>query len=61
MNLPLAERPAPPVAPALPAPKVKVCVCGHERVAHRHYRKGTDCGLCACSRYAKRRRIFRWR
>lgn len=23
-----------------------VCLCGHVREAHEHYRKGTDCPLC---------------
>jgi hypothetical protein len=28
-----------------------VCRCGHGRRAHVHYRKGTDCALCACPRF----------
>lgn len=27
------------------------CRCGHEERAHEHYRRGTDCGLCACRRF----------
>jgi hypothetical protein len=27
------------------------CRCGHDRPAHEHYRRGTDCGLCRCNRY----------
>ncbi|SDT19158.1 hypothetical protein SAMN04488543_3261 [Friedmanniella luteola] len=23
------------------------CVCGHPGAAHEHYRRGTDCALCA--------------
>jgi hypothetical protein len=23
-----------------------VCVCGHAREAHEHYRRGTDCATC---------------
>jgi hypothetical protein len=23
------------------------CVCGHSAEAHEHYRRGTDCSLCA--------------
>lgn len=34
------------------------CECGHDRLAHQHYRSGTDCSGCACERYAKRRRII---
>ncbi len=24
-----------------------MCRCGHQRVAHEHFRAGTDCSLCA--------------
>lgn len=28
------------------------CQCGHERTAHKHYRKGSDCALCGeCPQY----------
>lgn len=30
------------------------CQCGHEREAHEHYRKGTECSLCdirTCSEF----------
>ncbi|MEU2349050.1 hypothetical protein [Modestobacter sp. NPDC049651] len=37
---------------------VTVCACGHERVAHQHYRRGTDCALCSCARYRRRFRLF---
>jgi hypothetical protein len=38
---------APPVAPVAP-PKaiVEPCLCGHAREAHKHFRRGTDCGAC---------------
>lgn len=29
------------------------CRCGHPRLWHLHYRKGTDCSFCYCWR-------FRW-
>jgi hypothetical protein len=29
------------------AAPVVVCKCGHARSAHRHYRSGSDCALCA--------------
>jgi hypothetical protein len=32
----------------------RICVCGHPRSAHEHYRRGTDCSLCpagGCSRF----------
>jgi hypothetical protein len=31
-----------------------LCVCGHAREAHEHYRRGSDCSLCgaaACRRF----------
>ncbi|HEV2376407.1 MAG TPA: hypothetical protein VGS19_30080 [Streptosporangiaceae bacterium] len=28
-----------------------LCACGHDRDAHRHFRPGSDCGLCTCSRW----------
>ncbi len=28
--------------------------CGHGEQAHLHYRRGTDCALCACGRYRGR-------
>jgi hypothetical protein len=27
------------------------CSCGHATAAHEHYRRGTDCALCACDRF----------
>jgi hypothetical protein len=32
----------------------EVCVCGHARSAHQHFRFGTECALCStgdCKRY----------
>ncbi|MGD3261515.1 hypothetical protein QT366_22665, partial [Xanthomonas citri pv. citri] len=31
------------------------CVCGHPRDAHEHYRPGTDCALCDCPKFRKKR------
>ncbi|MBT2501644.1 hypothetical protein [Curtobacterium sp. ISL-83] len=31
------------------------CVCGHEQAAHEHYRPGSDCALCDCPKYRRRR------
>jgi MFS family permease len=28
------------------------CGCGHERLAHEHYRKGSACALCLCAGFA---------
>ena len=28
--------------------------CSHGEQAHLHYRRGTDCALCACGRYRGR-------
>lgn len=27
------------------------CSCSHGRTAHDHHRQGSDCALCACTRY----------
>jgi len=32
----------------------KTCGCGHSMEAHAHYRRGTDCALCGCPRFANR-------
>jgi len=29
----------------------QLCRCGHTRAEHEHYRHGTDCGHCDCSRF----------
>jgi hypothetical protein len=29
----------------------KTCSCGHTKLAHSHYRRGTDCAQCSCSRF----------
>lgn len=31
------------------------CVCGHPQDAHEHYRAGSDCALCDCPRFRRRR------
>jgi hypothetical protein len=31
--------------------QTRFCACGHDRQAHRHYRRGTDCALCDCQRW----------
>lgn len=33
--------------------RTKLCTCGHEKAAHQHYRRGTDCALCTCPKYTK--------
>ncbi len=30
------------------------CRCGHPDKAHEHYRRGTDCALCACPKFKAR-------
>jgi hypothetical protein len=38
--------------PALPTSSSgRTCSCGHEKQAHEHYRRGTDCAVCSCARY----------
>ena len=34
------------------------CRCGHQARAHEHYRRGSDCALCECSRYKAGRGPF---
>jgi hypothetical protein len=44
-----------------PSGRSALCVCGHRRCAHRHYRRGSDCGLCECVRWRREtwlRRLF---
>lgn len=31
-----------------------LCRCGHERLAHEHYRQGAECALCDCPRWSPR-------
>jgi hypothetical protein len=47
-------------APVLPlvapsATDAATCACGHQREAHEHYRRGSDCALCDCPRFRRRR------
>lgn len=48
------HRPVPELAGAQPArrveKRVKLCKCQHEAAAHAHYRRGTDCSSCDCTR-----------
>jgi hypothetical protein len=30
----------------------RACGCGHQPDAHRHYRPGSDCALCACPQWS---------
>jgi hypothetical protein len=32
----------------------RTCLCSHTKSAHEHFRAGTDCGLCDCSRFHAR-------
>jgi hypothetical protein len=36
-----------------PARQEKRCRCGHGKPAHQHYRRGTDCALCACASFSR--------
>ena len=40
--------------------QAELCRCDHVRAVHRHYRKGTDCAVCACGRWS-REYLARWR
>jgi hypothetical protein len=63
-----AERPAVPEAPPAPSDPAAAadqcsgprCTCGHGKRAHQHYRRGSDCALCACRRFRSTRRHW-WR
>jgi len=37
--------------PLLPRRAPRDCTCGHKHEAHEHYRRGTDCALCACPKF----------
>ncbi|MGK5110462.1 MULTISPECIES: hypothetical protein [unclassified Geodermatophilus] len=41
------------VAAAAVSIEGRSCTCGHGKQAHEHYRRGTDCALCACGRYRR--------
>ena len=32
-------------------PRLSACRCGHDREAHEHYRRGSECALCDCERW----------
>lgn len=39
---------------ARPVPADQLCACAHDADIHRHYRPGSDCGVCGaeqCARY----------
>jgi hypothetical protein len=44
----------------LAAPNAISCSCGHGKQAHMHYRRGTDCACCDCTRFHRPlpRRLF---
>jgi hypothetical protein len=35
----------------MPVSLRRPCRCGHDKDAHEHYRRGTDCGGCGCERF----------
>jgi hypothetical protein len=45
--------------PAQAPGAAQLCVCGHPKIAHEHYRPGTDCSLCPpglCDRFRRQRK-----
>jgi hypothetical protein len=56
---PTAAEPTPPRVAEAPG---RLCVCGHPKQAHQHYRPGTDCALCPCTRMKRpfTTRLFFW-
>jgi hypothetical protein len=56
--------PAPSARPVAAPPQTAVapCLCGHGADAHRHWRRGTDCGTCGlgtCTIYRPRGGVVR--
>jgi hypothetical protein len=52
--IPAVTGPATTTAPpATPTPVPHPCRCGHDRDAHEHFRRGTDCAACGCGRFRK--------
>jgi hypothetical protein len=35
------------------------CLCGHDHIAHRHYRPRSECSLCECPRWRPKRGLRR--
>lgn len=35
------------------------CICGHDHMAHRHYRPRSECSLCECPRWRPKRGLRR--
>lgn len=48
---PLSEQGSTRETDAVLAIHEKTCSCGHAKIAHSHYRRGTDCAQCSCSRF----------
>jgi hypothetical protein len=40
--------------------EAELCVCGHPRRAHEHYRAGSDCSLCEHAGCPRFRPATRW-
>jgi hypothetical protein len=38
------------------ARRAPVCLCGHPKVVHQHWRTALDCGVCDCLHYEGARR-----
>lgn len=49
------REPAVTSAPAASMTGRSLCLCGHPKEAHDHYRAGTDCGICGRSTCASYR------
>ena len=39
--------------PQSPAEEAKACRCGHVQGTHEHYRRGSDCAVCDCTKYVR--------
>lgn len=52
--MPAVPGPAPTATPPAERPGTPMthpCRCGHDRDAHEHFRRGTDCASCDCARF----------
>lgn len=54
--VPRADVDLPATLPQTAAEEAKACRCGHVEGTHEHYRRGTDCAVCDCVKYARQRR-----
>lgn len=55
-----SDGPATRAEPVRSDGQTPTCECGHAEAAHRHYRRGSDCGVCGamtCARFRRQGRM----